>query len=437
MLLTIIAFIVILSLLVFVHEMGHFLTARKFGVKAPEFGFGLPPRIVGFQRCSKKELVKIGETENLSVDVATTQINGQEVLQETIINEKKEIDQLVTKKSWRIIWGGRELTPEETNDPNAGTVYSLNWIPVGGFVNLKGENGDNKEDRDSFGSKKLWQRAIILSAGVTMNVVLCAICLMFVFGLGAPQALDEVAGRADIKDAKVQVVEVIADSPAAKAGISMGDVLKTIDGQEYSKIEDIQTYMASHDGQSVQVVVDRFGESKSFDLTPTFLKDTGKAAAGFAIINTGIVSYPWYEAIWLGIRGTYIMFIQIIVAFYTIIKNLLFGLPAGVEVAGPIGIAVLTGKVARMGFVYILQFTALLSLNLAIINFLPFPALDGGRVFFLLIEKLRGKAMNQKIEQVIHTAGFLLLLLLIFVVTSRDLWNMRGFFSGIFHKIVN
>ncbi|KKQ79791.1 MAG: Membrane-associated zinc metalloprotease [Parcubacteria group bacterium GW2011_GWC2_38_7] len=385
MLTTIVIFLLILGLLVFVHECGHFFTARKLGVKCDEFGFGFPPRICGWKK-----------------------VNGKR----------------------KFFWGSAQVESEDT-------IYSLNWIPMGGFVQIKGENGEGKADKDSFAHQKIWKRALILSAGVTMNVVLCAVLMMFVFGIGAPQAIDENGPIVDAKDLKIQIISVLENTPAAQMGLMMGDELLTLDGTKFDKITEVQDYLATKENQEVKIQYVRLGQTMEATTIPVVLSETGRAGLGVGLTKTGIVSYPWYEAIWLGIKGTYLMFLQIIIGFATLIKNAFIHKPLGVEVAGPVGIAVMTGQIARMGFVYILQFTALLSLNLAIINFLPIPALDGGRVFFLIIEKIRGRAINEKVEQIIHTVGFALLMVLIVVVTASDIWGYRGWFVNIWQKIVN
>lgn len=371
--------------MVFVHECGHFFTARKLGVKCDEFGFGFPPRLFGWK----------------------------------LIKGKR-----------KFFWGN---APVESED----TIYSLNWIPLGGFVQIKGENGENKAEKDSFGHQKIWKRALILSAGVTMNVVLCAVLLMLAFGIGAPQIIDDNNSDLTVKDEKIQIISVLDKTAASEAGVQMGDVILSIDNQKFLKVKDIQTYMVGKADQEITMQYERMGQAASVTLKPTVLKETGQAGIGVSLAKTGIVSYPWYEAIWLGLKGTYVMFMQIIIGLAMVIKNAIMNQPLGAEVAGPVGIAVMTGRIARMGFVYILQFTALLSLNLAIINFLPLPALDGGRVLFLFIEKIRGRAVNQKVEQIVHTIGFSLLMLLVVVVTGSDLWNYKDWFINIWDKIVH
>lgn len=385
--LTVITFLIILSILVFVHELGHFWTARKFGVKAEEFGLGMAPRICGWKK-----------------------VNGKR----------------------KFFWGNAPADEIKSED----TIYSLNWLPIGGFVKIMGEDGENKDSKDSFSSKKIWQRAIILSAGVIMNVVLAVVSLIFAYMLGAPQVVDANDTSAVVKNEKIQILAVVKDSPAEKAGIAAGDVLLSIDGQTFKQVPEVQNYLAGKKDVLVKVKMDRAGETKEFDITPVLIVESGKSGMGVSLANTGEVSYPWYKAIWLGIKGTYLMLAQIIIAFYTIIKNAIIGEPVGVDVAGPVGIAVMTGQVAKMGFNYILQFMALLSLNLAIINFLPIPAVDGGRVAFLIVEKIRGKAVNQKIEQWVHGVGFMVLLVLIVVVTGRDIWKFKDMFINLWQKII-
>jgi len=353
---------------VFVHELGHFLTARFFGVKSEEFGMGLPPRIFGLQ---------------LSAD-----------------------------KKWHLISGNREIQPGEP------MVYSLNWIPVGGFVKIKGENGEAAQDEDSFGHKKIWQRTIILAAGVTMNVILCIMLLAGGFMVGMPQSADNIGGGQLVGPAKVQVIEVLDGYPAKNADIQVGDVIISIDGQVINSGTELQTFLALKENQSVIVKVDR--EGVILDKNITIVKKDNLVGLGVAIVDVGIVRYPWYLALVEGARATWAWLVAIIFAVGGLIGQMFGGAKVGLEFAGPVGIAVMTGQAAKLGWIYVLQFTALLSLNLAIINILPFPALDGGRILFLAIEKVRGKAVDSKLENFFHNIGFALLMLLILVITYSD-----------------
>ena len=386
MFLTIIIFILVLSVLVFVHEFGHFAMARKFGVKAEEFGLGFPPRAFGFYKDNQGK--------------------------------------------WRHIFGRKEVTD------CPGTVYSINWLPLGGFVKIKGENGDGETERDSFSSRPVWQRAIMLSAGVVMNLILAMILIISGFMVGLPQVLDaKLDARAIVSDRKTQIVQVVKNSPAELADLKIGDAILSIDNNEFSNFAELQNYVNSKIGKSLDYKIERGRESINKLIEPKLMSETGKGGIGVAISETGIVRYPWYLAIWEGLVTTFVLVWAIIVAFYELIKGLIFGHGVTADLAGPVGIATLTGQVARMGFVYLMQFTALLSINLAVINFLPFPALDGGRILFLIIEKIKRGPVKRELEGMIHNVGFILLMVLVVVVTFRDISRFGNVFKNIWDKI--
>ncbi|MGE5426209.1 MAG: RIP metalloprotease RseP [Bacillota bacterium] len=374
---TALIFIAVLSVLVFGHEFGHFWTARKLGAKAEEFGFGFPPRAIGFYK----------------------DVSGH----------------------WRRFTGSKPLEELPAGQEPAGTVYSLNWLPIGGFVRIKGENGEGKQDPDSFASKSLGRRAIILSAGVAMNIILAAFLLSIGYMIGMPQALEDAGPSARITKAEVVIVDVVADSPADKAGLKSGDIIASVGGSSVDSHSRLQELVAERGGQETEFLIISGKEQREATITPVTLESTGKPGIGVSVYASGTVRYPFFMAIWQGIRTTVLMFWAIIVAFWGLIRGLFMGMGAGGQVAGPVGIATLTGQVASLGFAYLLQFMALLSLNLALINILPFPALDGGRLFFLLIERFIGKPVRQSVEALIHTIGFWLLILLIIFVTYKDI----------------
>lgn len=393
MFLTIITFIIVLSVLVFAHELGHFMMARRFGVKAEEFGFGFPPRAWGFYK------------------------NDQ--------------------GRWKHIFGSREISD------CPGTVYSINWLPLGGFVKIKGENGpaagdeseQNKAD-DSFAFRPIWQRAIMLSAGVAMNIILAAVLIISGFIIGLPQVLESgLDSRAKVSDQKIQIVQVMKDSPAAAAGLSIGDIILSIDGRQFAGYGDLAEYVNSKTGQKLNYEIKRGREEFEAKITPTAMEEIGRSGVGIAIIETGIVSYPFYLAIWEGVKTTVLLLGAIVAAFFSLIKGLIVGAGVSADLAGPVGIAALTGQVARLGFIYLLQFTALLSINLAVINFFPFPALDGGRVLFLIIEKIKGSPVKKEVEGLVHNIGFALLMLLVLLVTFKDVARFSGAFQAIWEKI--
>lgn len=362
MLLTIIAFILILGVLVFVHELGHFLAAKRSGLTVHEFGFGFPPRVFGIRR--------------------------------------------------------------------GKTLYSINWIPIGGFVKIKGENGDEQASTDSFASLSWFRRVFILLSGVAMNILLAAVLLSFGFAHGTPTALDgNLPKHAHVRDKRIQVLSVLPSSPAGNL-LEAGDQILSIDGIAVSVIDEIQTYNGSHADIEERVLVKRGSAEMSVTLIPKVLNDSeGRAVWGVSLVPTGIVAYPWYDAIWLGAKQSVLLLGQILAAFWQLLKNLIVHQQLSADVAGPVGIAVLTGQIVDLGWMYVVEFTALLSLNLALVNALPFPALDGGRVLFVILEKVRGRKINAKAESVIHNVGFALLLVLVLVITLRDVNKLTG---GIF-----
>ena len=356
---TILIFLVVLSVLVFVHELGHFWTARRFGVKAEEFGFGFPPRVLGIYRDK----------------------NGK----------------------WKYVRGRREVKDA------VGTVYSINAIPLGGFVKIKGEDGEGKE-ADSFNAHPIWQRLIIISAGVLMNIILAWVLICISFMSGIPEAGDT---------GDIRVSQVLAESQAAKADIKPYDRIISVSGQKMATIQEVQDTIGAQAGKEITVSLERGKEMIEKKLVPQ-ASDGGRGLIGVALVQSSIVHYPWYQAIWEGTRSTFILLWNIIVAFGDLLKQLFTGQTVKDAVGGPVQIAQMTGEVARVGFNYLLQFVALLSLNLAVINFFPFPALDGGRFIFLIIEKIKGKPVKRELEAVLHNIGFILLLALIAWVTVKD-----------------
>lgn len=369
--LTLITFLIVLSVLVIAHEFGHFWTARKFGVKAEEFGLGFPPRVFGIYKDEEGK--------------------------------------------WKKVIGGKKIQAP-------GTIYSLNWFPLGGFVKIKGEDGEGENEPDSFINRKIWKRATIISAGVTMNIVLAAVLIIIGLSFGLPQSIEgDMDPRAKISERKIQVVEVVPDSPAFKAGLEVRDSIVSINGTEFKNSDELSVFVDKHTGEELIYKIKRNSDEFEKKITPSFMEETKTGGIGIGIVETGIVKYPFLLSIWEGIKATFIMTWLIIVAFYELFKGLIMGHGVSTDVAGPVGIATITGQFARMGFIYVLQFTALLSINLAIINFLPFPALDGGRVLFLFIEKIKGTPVKREIEAVIHNIGFALLMVLVIIVTFRDI----------------
>ena len=375
MLLTIITFFAVLGLIVLVHEFGHFIVARKNKVRVDEFGFGIPPRIIGLYKDEQNKFKIVG---------------------------RKQIE---TKNM----------------------IWSLNWIPLGGFVKIKGEQGEAAQDVDSFAHKSIGARAAILSAGVTMNIILAVILLSIGFVIGVPQAIDDstkLSSLAKISDENIRIVQILPDTPAANAGLKIGDVLVNINDQSFNDVASIQNFVDLQIGQTAKFQIKRNNQLINLPITPEILVETNHGGIGVALVKTGIVSYPWYIAWWEGLKETGQMIVSVIVGLFLLVKNLLVDHQLIGEVYGPVGIASLVGDAARMGVLYLLQLTAALSVIIAVINYLPFPALDGGRVLFLIIEIFRGKPIDQKLEAIFHNVGFALLMLLILIVTFSDIFRI-------------
>lgn len=367
---TLLIFAVVVSVLVFIHEFGHFFSARKLGIVVEEFGFGFPPRLFGFRR--------------------------------------------------------------------GPTTYSINWIPFGGFVKIKGENSGEANDTSSFSSRPFRQRALVLSSGVIMNALLGAVLLSIVFAVGVPTSLgDALPNHARIRDARFQILDVAADSPAVRAGLEKGDAVFSIDGTTITSTTALQQYNDAHRNTVERLLVRHDNEQRTLTLTPDVMNESdGHAVWGVTLIPVGTLSLPWHLAIVEGGRQAVTMLWNILVAFGTLLKNLVVHHAVPADVTGPVGIAALTGQVAQLGFIALLQFMALLSLNLAILNILPLPALDGGRIALAAFEKVRGKRIAPHVENMVHSIGFFVLIGLLLLVTVRDISHYTSaitkFFSGVF-----
>jgi len=269
-----------------------------------------------------------------------------------------------------------------------------------------------------------------------MNIVLATILISIGFYIGLPSVVSGDSETNRIRDLKIQIVSLASGSPAETADIKVGDTIKSINGQQFTTAEEVQNYNKERLGQTVSVTIQRGKETIEKEITLAEVDELGVGKMGVGLVETGLVSYSWYRAIWEGIKAAFYLTWQILVAFYELIKNLIVTQAVPPDIAGPIGIAVLTSQISRLGFIYILQFTALLSINLAILNFIPFPALDGGRVLLLLVEKIRGKALNQRIESLIHTAGFFIIIAFLIVVSVKDVSRFKESILGFFKNII-
>lgn len=360
---TVIIFIIVLSVLVFVHELGHFIMARRAGMKVEEFGFGFPPKLFGYKK---------GETE-----------------------------------------------------------YTINAIPFGGFVKIFGEDGDQRDSSRSFTDGTFLQKLAVVFAGVIMNLLLALVLLWIVNIFGVRVAIESPTDNqaVNLTDKKVQIIRVAPESPAEKANIQLFDELKSVrlkDSQDTVAIETpdtIQNFVKNNNGKEITLVIQRGRDEVSLDIQPRVNPPEGQGAIGIQMAHTGIAKFPVHTALWRAVLYTYSLTTQTIVGYYDFFSGLLTRASISPDVSGPIGIAVATRKASDIGFVYLLQFMAVISINLAVLNTIPFPALDGGRGFLIILEKLRGKALSKKVETYIYSGSFALLLALMLYVTIKDLFK--------------
>ena len=250
------------------------------------------------------------------------------------------------------------------------TIYSLNLLPLGGFVKMLGENGQGSDPRE-FASKSWGVRAVILIAGSAMNLVLAPLILSAAFMLGAPEPC--------ISCQTVQVHGVIPGGPSEAAGLLHGDVIQTIAGEDVRTVDDVRRTVRANVGAQLTVQVKRGARSETLSLTPQEVRNEQHGAIGVQLgPETVIVRHSWWEAVPLGIRGVG----ELLSTFPEALGSLVRG-EVGAELSGPIGIAAGTGRAAEAGWNYLFAFVAFISLNLAVFNMLPLPGLDGGRLVFV------------------------------------------------------
>jgi regulator of sigma E protease len=358
LILTIIVFLIILAVLVLVHEFGHFIIAKAFGIRVDEFALGFPPKIFSFKK---------GETE-----------------------------------------------------------YVINAVPFGGYVKIFGENGEEEGER-SFVNKSKWIQVAVLLAGITFNVLFAWVLFStsFVAGFTAPADSYDSAG---IQNVHLAITDISANSPAKNAGLQAGDVITSlqvegsdkVEGQQLT-VEKAQQTIAGSAGKSITVGYTDSGAAKTVSVTAISGVVPNKVAIGIAMDLLGTMRLPIHKAVWQGGKLTFLSTKAIVIGLWNFFKQIFVGHADFSQVSGPVGIVSLVGEASRFGFFYLLSFTALISLNLAVINVLPFPALDGGRIFFVIIEAIKGSAIKPKVANMINTIGFAILLLLMLIVTYKDI----------------
>ena len=358
----IIAFVSLIGLII-AHELGHFMFAKKFGVKVEEFGVGYPPRLFG---------KKIGETVyslNLLPFGAFVKIYGEE-------GEKSSVS---------------------LSEP--------------------------EEEKRSFQNKPIYQRMLIILGGVISFWIISIVLLSFVMALGAPTAISD-TDNGNLKDVKVQIAAVSLDSPADKSGIKPGDAIISVNELKIDKVVEIQEFTQSHKGEEILLTIERGKEIFNVSLVPRVNPPEGEGAIGVSLVRTAMKSYPWWQAIWQGISATFNLTIGVVQGWEKAITNAIEGTPSGVQVMGPIGIFSLFNQSSQLGVNYFLQFIALISVYLALFNILPIPALDGGKLLFLTIEAVRKKPVSLRLEQKITAVFFTLLIMMMVWATIKDITRL-------------
>lgn len=359
---SILVFLLVLSILVLVHEFGHFWVAKKNGIWVEEFGFGLPPRVWG---------KKIGET-----------------------------------------------------------IYSINLLPFGGFVKLHGELTDDEvtDKKRAFLTKSKKVKTAVIVAGVVMNFILGVVAFAVVYSFsGVPRETED-----------VRVLNVVAGSPAQQAGLIQGDVIKLVGKVEVKKTTEFIKLMDEQRSKKVVLTLD---SGKTVTVTPRANPPAGEGPLGVLISNTE----TYYPPIWqrpfvgayYGFKDALFWGKNVLVGFYNIFADLFRG-QAPKDISGPVGIFAVTSEAAKTGILSLINLLGIISVNLAILNIIPFPALDGGRLLFILIEGIVGKKVIPKVEATIHTIGMIILLGLILAITISDVKRLiqAGSISGFLDSMI-
>lgn len=343
--------------LIIIHELGHFLVAKKLGIKVEEFGIFLPPRLI-----SKK------------------------------IKE---------------------------------TVYSFNLIPFGAFVKLYGEEERIKDER-SFTGRPIWQRSLVVLAGVLSFWLVAMILLMIVFNLGVTQVVDD-EEIGNLVNPRIQIIAVANNSPAQQVGLRPGDFILSLKIQDeefkVDKVRQVQELTDQYKDQEISLTIQRGKQILVVHLIPRISPPIGEGPIGLGLVRVAQKSYSFFQALIKGITTTFNLTLNIISGLAYVLINLVrgLGLPAGVQLMGPVGIGSLAVQAAQVGLAYFLQFIATLAIYLAVFNLIPLPALDGGKLLFLLIEKIKGQPINQKLEQKVTAGFFILLIVLMIWITIKDI----------------
>lgn len=357
MLLTLVSFIVVLGVLIFIHEFGHYITAKKSGIMVSEFALGFGPKLI---------YKKVGET-----------------------------------------------------------LYSIRAIPLGGFCNMVGEFPADesmpdkereiyekaKSDERLFTQKSPFKKLAVILMGPVMNFLLAVVIFILTFALfGVPTSTNSAA----------ILGEVIPEQPAAEAGLQPNDKILAINQEEVDNWQEMASLIRANEGREIVIKYQRDGSVNTVNITPVSSPDSEGGVIGIypQLVRENV---SFFRSIVLGFQQTFMIVELTVMGFVQMIVQ-----RSAEDIGGPVMIASIIGQAARVGIINLLNWTAIISINLGIINLLPFPALDGGRILFIILEIIRGKEVDPIIESYIHMVGFAILIMLMIFIVYRDL--MRSFF---------
>ncbi len=353
-------------MLIFVHELGHFLVAKKSGIRVDEFAIGFPPKIL-----SKK-------------------------------------------------WGG--------------TLYTLNVIPFGGFVKIFGEDAHSGEISEenkgvSFVYKPKWIQALVLLAGVTFNLIFAWLIISLGFFLGTTSVLPSNT-MGDFNDARLIITEVLPDSPAFKSGLKPGETILAISGgsevldkELYPEV--VQKYISESTSKDLILKISsENGTERQVSITPTTDIIPGRRVLGISMEWIGTLKLSAIDSLLTGAKTTWYLLKATTVGLSKFLFETITLRSDFSQVTGPVGIASIVKEANELGFRYLLSITAIISINLAVINLVPFPALDGGRLLFVLIEAIIRRPINPNVVKWANVTGFALLMLLMLIVTTKDILKL-------------
>ena len=418
----------LLLILVVIHEFGHFATARAFGVKVLEFGVGFPPRAFGFYT-GRTPVMLHPSTRFVGLDgpqdlrpgqqVKVGSLKGDEfglVAFEVELRRKRQKDDPEShfnRPADNLLWHeGKVRSVDDGSFELADMLYSVNVIPLGGFVRLAGES--NPTVPQSLASRPPWERVVVLAAGALMNALLPLLIFTILFML--PQ---------DVEAGRLAITDVLEGSAASEAGILPGDVFLEANGHPLERRIDFIREVNLNGGSEMTVLLERDGRRETVTLRPQFDTDGSRWLVGVIaeLTDTRVESYsrPIWEAIPDSFVGTWELLVLLKQSIGGMISE-----GAAPELSGPIGIAQMTGEVSRQGgFAGWLSVGILLSINLAIINILPFPMLDGGRIVFVVIEwARRGKRISPEKEGLVHLVGLAIIIAGIVAISANDILRL-------------